>query len=73
MFPATPTPFPTPSAPPLDLPPLSAWDFAPTAIQYWNMASVITFGFQVLIVIAIVYYLVIKLFQMGKYLSRSDG
>lgn len=71
MFPPTPTPFPTQSAPPLTMPMFSAWDFAPDAIQTWNSTSQITVFFQALVILFIIMFIARMLLKMFQYISQD--
>lgn len=71
MFPPTPTPYPTPGAPPLTMPSFSAWDFAPDAIQTWNTASQVTVFFQAIIILVVVMFIARMLLKMFQYISQE--
>lgn len=54
MIPPTPTPLgPIPTAP-VQINDITLWDYAPNTVGLWNQMGDITYGFQIMVVIALI-------------------
>lgn len=63
QLPPTPTPLPDNLNPPIEMPPLTLWDYTDVTIQTWNSASEITTIFQAVFLIGMVMFIAIAIYQ----------
>ncbi|MEM9954343.1 MAG: hypothetical protein AAF846_22220 [Chloroflexota bacterium] len=72
--PPTPTPYPTPDSLPLQMPDVSVWDMTDDAIQMWNTTQELGVAFQAIIIVGIVIFILMALFNYSKIISvvRND-
>jgi hypothetical protein len=70
----TPTPFPDTAAP-LDMPEISLWDHTDTAIQFWNANSMndITTAFQGIILLGVIIFIMMALYQRANRTTENEG
>ena len=70
----TPTPLPPPEEVALQMPDISLWDMAPDAIQTWNSASTITVTFQAVVLVGLILFIMMALFNYAKVITvvRND-
>lgn len=72
-MPPTPTPLPIINDVPIELPSFNAWEFTDYAIQFWNRFEVVAIGFQAILLLVIVYFILNRLYKYAQAISVNDN
>jgi hypothetical protein len=70
-MPPTPTPLPDTAAP-LNMPEISLWNYTDTAIQAWNSSSEVTIIFQAIILVGIIMFIAMALYQRMNHTTANE-